>query len=408
MPEFAYIALTAAGSRTRGVRTASDLQAAAGALRAEGLFVIELAPAAGIPASPGRRSLAAWLADGVGWPIRTADRVQFLRQLGLMLRSGLPLLHALEVFAGQCSHTLLKRAVLRTADRIRGGMSLSAALERQGSLLPPLALRMIAVGETIGELETTLERMAAHLERRADIRNSLLTSLAYPVLLVLMTVGVVVFLVTRVIPRFVQLLSIRNVAMPAATQGLIAATEFLNRHGLLIAAAFAGAVIALLLLSLIRPVRYAVDRTLLGVPILGTILTLSFLAHFGRTMAALLKSGVPLLDALRTLGHSVGNRAMARRVQAASESVLAGRSLSEGLRCRVIPPLLSELVAVGEVSGTLETVLEDAADFYETRLQRTVKWMAGLFEPAMILIVGGIVGFVYIAFFSVLYRMSGG
>lgn len=407
MPSFAYIAMNERGQRTGGACQAADMASAVASLRADRLFVLEIRPTAE-PAAPSPGVVRARLRDRFARSIRTSDQIQFLRQMCLMLRSGLPLLHALEVFARQCSRAVVARAVRRTAERIQAGQSLSTALAEERSLLPPLALRMIAIGETIGELDGVMDRVATHLERRAEIRSSLLTSLAYPMILVIATIGVVAFLVTNVIPKFVQLLSSRSMSMPPAAQWLMDATNFLNTYGLHLLGGLVGVVLLLFLGSLVRPVRYAMDRAVLSIPIVGQVIRLAFLAHVGRTLSALLRSGVPILDALRTLAQSVSNRALAARVQAASDDVLGGRPLSAGLRCRLIPPLLPELVAVGEASGTLDTVLDDAGDYYETRLRRTVKWMAGLFEPAMILIVGGIVGFVYIAFFSVLYQVSAG
>ncbi len=409
MPSFSYLAMDKDGKRTRGVCESSDLQAAAATLRAGQMFVLEIRPLSA-QSMEGVKRWARRAASGflgrIGRPVTGQDRIQFLRQMCLMLRAGLPLLHALEVFADQCPKPLLAKAVRRVATRIQHGGSFSTALAQEPSLLSPLTLKMVAVGETIGELDTIMERMADHFERRAEFRSSILTSLAYPVLLLLITIAVVVFLVTQVIPKFLHLLAGRNVAMPAITQHLVKATEFLNANGLKLAIGIVLGAILIAALSLLGKVRYWMDRCLLAVPLLGSILTLAFVAHFGRTLAILLKSGVPILDGLRVLGNSIGNKAFALRIQDAAANVLAGKPLSQGLRASIIPPLLPELVSVGEISGTLDGVLADAAVFYETKLRRKVKLMASLFEPTLILVVGGIVGFVYIAFFSVLYQVS--
>lgn len=410
MPTYSYDALRADGTKTGGAREAPTLEAAAEALRADSLFILRIeeseAGGGAGAAAPPRRGPGAARFLGFLRPTAGADRVQFFRQMCLMLRSGMPLLHDLEVFGGNCPNSRLAAAVDRIADRVRNGSSFSAALGREPRLFPPLVVKMVATGEATGEMDAILERVADHLEHRAEIRGTLLTSLTYPMLLVVVTAGVVAFLVTTVIPKFMRMLESRNIAMPAVTQTLMDATDFLNAHGLGILLGVAACALLLFAASRTEQGRYGIDRFLLSIPVVGGILTLAFLAQFGRTLAVMVKSGVPLVDGVRLLSESLPNRAFSRRLAEAGGAVLKGVSLSRGLESRLIPPMLTELVKVGELSGTLDTVLEDAGVFYEKRLQRRIKWMASLFEPALILIIGGIVGFVYISFFSVLYQMS--
>jgi len=411
MPAFEYKGLDASGGKTRGVCESADVNSAAAMLRASEVYVLDIQPARSgrgwvgpVDADPRRSPLR----DFFRLPISAQDRVQLLRQLCLMLRSGLPLMQALEVYGSQCPKPLMARAVRRVAQRIQAGRSLSAAMGLEKGLLTPLTLRMIAVGETTGELDSVLDRLAGHMERAAELRNTVLTSLAYPVLLVLLTVAVVIYLVTRVIPQFMHLLEGRNLSLPPMASFLVDTTNWLNAHGLTLLIVLAAIVAATLAARRSQAVRLRMDRALLLAPVVGKLARLSLLAHFGRTLGVLLKSGVPILDALRSMAEGVGNLAFARHVEHAAQEVLAGKSLSGALRSRLVPPLLTELVNVGEVSGTLDAVLDDVAEFYETALRRRIKWMSGLFEPVLILIVGGLVGFVYIAFFSVLYQVSAG
>jgi type IV pilus assembly protein PilC len=411
MPAFAYKAMAADGARRTGISQAPDIQAAAGALRAEGLLILEI------------REISPWNVGGLWRRLRSAeirtprlieslmpvshrDIVRFFRQMAMMLRSGLPLLHAVEVFRDQCSNPRLARAVGRIAARLLAGDSLSSAMGQQRRLFSPLAVRMIATGEVTGELDTLLERLAAQREQEADLKSSLMTSLTYPALVVVITVGVVAFLVASVIPKFIHFLESRNASLPATTRWLVDITDFLNTNGLWIGAALLGSLLAIAGLAATRQGRYAIDRAVLSLPLLGRLFTLAFVAHFGRTLAILLRSGVQVMDGLKIIGESVGNKAFAAQVRKAEAAVLRGQPLSQGLRARIIPSILPELVSTGEVAGTLDTVLEELGVYHERRLQRQIKWMATLIEPAVILIVGGIVGFVYIAFFQALYQMS--
>jgi type IV pilus assembly protein PilC len=295
----------------------------------------------------------------------------------------------------------------RIADRILRGATLSSAFEAE-KLVPPLAVKMIATGEATGEIDVIMERIAAQMEHEAEVKNSLLTSLMYPALVVLITTGVVTFLVTKVLPKFAQFLASRNAALPPTTQMLIDATKFLNAKGPWILAGLVGGALGVAGLRMTRPGRLLVDRALLSIPVVGRVITLAFVAQFGRTMAILLRSGIQILDALKLLSETVGNKAFGAQLLKAEKEVLEGRPMSQGLRARIIPPLLPELVTTGEATGALDMVLEEMGVFYEKKLQREIKLMATLFEPLMILIVGGIVGFVYIAFFQALYQVSTG
>ncbi len=406
------MALDSQGVRRRGICQSADAQSAASALRAENLLVVELrkaSPLSGGDLASLRTRARAGLVEAVGLCRRVTRRdvIQFFRQLGLMIRSGLTVLRSLEVFRDQCPKLRLARAVGRIAERILKGSTLSAAFEAE-PIFPPLAVRMIATGEATGELDVILDRISDQMEHEAEVRNSLLTSLMYPALVMLITAGVVTFLVTKVLPKFAQLLAVRNMVLPRSTQFLLDAAAFLNQWGLWILGGIAVALLSVGVACTTRRGRYAVDRTLLAVPVVGRVITLAFVAHFGRTMAVLLKSGLQILDALKLMGDTVGNKAFGAVLGRAEQEVLEGRPMSSGLRGRIVPRLLPEIVGTGEATGALDSVLEEIGTHYEQRLRREIKLLATLFEPAMILIVGGIVGFVYIAFFQALYQVSAG
>ncbi|MCK6488884.1 MAG: type II secretion system F family protein [Planctomycetes bacterium] len=403
MRSYAYLVLDGDGRQQRGALAAENATAAAAALRGRGWAILEVrerrAPLRLPPLRPG-----AWLA-GLR-PVTGNDLVQFLRQLALMLRSGLPLLHALEVLEQNCGKLRLARAIARVSDAVRQGRSFSAALAGEPRLFPPLMTQLVAAGEASGELAVILDRLAAQQERRAELRASLMTSMSYPALVVLITIGVVAFLVTNVIPKFMRLLAGRQVALPASTRLLVDVSDFLRANALTMAVTLAAAIALVALLRLGARGRLATDRLLLALPLVGRALILATTANFCRTLAILLRSGVPILDGLHLLGGGSGNQAFAAQLRRAEQGLLAGRPLSQGLRAPFIPALVPELVGVGESTGTLDSVLEEAGLHHEQALQRTIRWMTTLFEPAMILVIGGVVGFVYVSFFQVLYQLS--
>jgi type IV pilus assembly protein PilC len=294
----------------------------------------------------------------------------------------------------------------RIAVAVQSGNGLSAALAAEKRLFPSFAIKMVATGEATGELDVMLDRIADYIEYKAELRNSLLTSLTYPALVVVITVAVVVFLVTNVIPKFMSILAARNITLPDTTQLLVDITDFANRYGATILMVVLVVAFVVVITYLTRPGRLLIDRVLLSLPIVGHVLTLAFIAHFGRTLAILIKSGLPVLEGLSLLGESTANRAFARHLKCAEQRLLDGKSLSQGLQAKIVPQILPALVSIGEASGNLDTVLDELGVFHERKLRSELKWVASLFEPVMILIVGGIVGFVYISFFQVLYQMS--
>lgn len=404
MPSFAYKAMAADGTKNCGTCEAPNLRDAAESLRAGGRFVLDLREVAepndrGITGSQ-RRTLGYWR------PVSSRDLVLFFRHMGLMLRSGLPLLQALDVYRVHATRRGMAAAARRCAAAIRSGAGFSKALSAERGLFPELAVKLAATGEATGELGVMLDRIADQIEHKSELRNSLLASMVYPGLVVIITIAVVVFLISFVIPKFTAVLAQRKVALPASTQLLVDISEFVNRNGTKTVTVLLGALVILVLVWLTRPGRLAIDRLLLSVPVIGHMLTLAFMAQFGRTLAILLKSGMPALESLGLLGESTGNRAFARHLKKAATLVLGGRPLSEGLDARIIPPVLPAMVSIGEASGNLDTILEELGIFHEKKLSSELKWLSSLFEPAMILVVGGLVGFVYISFFQVLYQLA--
>lgn len=409
MPFFEYTALGAGGEKVVAVHEAPDRKAMAGELRARGLYVLKIDRAAGpaqrTNAAP-EKTLAVRIAENLR-PVGPGDAAAVFRQVSLMLRSGLTLLDALDVCGEQTGKAALRVSLKRIANAIQSGSSFSAATEKERKIFPSISAKMIAAGEMSGELDVVLERLAGQIERRIELKGTLLGAMVYPALVVLITVGVVSFLMIKVIPKFTQILSARNIALPATTQTLVDVSAFVNENGAAILTAFAAATVLLLAGYATRRGRVICDRLLLFVPIIGKTVLISSVAHFGRTTALLLKSGIPIMDALRIMSQSIGNRAIALEFEAVENGILEGRSFSLSLKASLMPRMAVEVVKVGEMTGALDGVLDDLGGFYEERLRKRVKWMSTIFEPLMILIVGGIVGFVYFAFFQVLFQISG-
>jgi type IV pilus assembly protein PilC len=412
MPAFQYTALRSGGRKVSGTVEATDSSAAAAVLREQGNFILELNANRTAAA---RAAEGATEANGTGgvditlrglMPIRARDTVFVFQQLALMLRSGLTLLQSLQVCRDQCSHPRLARVLERLANAVRTGSSLSQAMGAEGRVFSQVAVQLVRTAEATGELDTTLERIAEQLDRKLDLQNSLLTSLVYPTIVMLSAIGVVIFLAVYAIPRFQRFLANRNVALPATTQAMMDVVGFLRDNGIAVLAG-AGAVSGIVLaVYLTATGRRRFHALFLRLPVVGKLLTSAAMAQLGRTLSALLRSGVTVLEGLRIVKDSTGNRALAAHLEGAADRVLRGQTVSQALRGRLVPRLVSEVVHTGEMSGSLDTVCDELGSYYTRDLEKRIRRLTALFEPAMILVVGGIVGFVYFSFFQVLFQLS--
>lgn len=392
-----YVALDERGAEVRGGVDAPDAAGAAAALRARGLFPLELA--AGRAAEPDADR--AWRLEYV----RSADVVLFLTQLALMLRTGLTLLQALETLEAAANRVGLRRAARRLTRTVSSGRPLSDGLQAERALFPEIAVHLVRTAEATGELPDALERSAEFVERRAAMQAQLLTSLAYPSLVVLVSCATFWFLTVKVLPKFVSFLAGRGAALPWSTQLLMDVSAFMQQWG---AALLLGALAALALFVVVRRLdagRRLTDRAALSVPVVGGLLRAAAQAHLGRTLGLLLRSGLPLVESLRLLADSFTNRAYAGVVLRARERVVQGMALAPSLEHPVVSPMTTQVVRVGEETGALDDVLLRLGEFHDRRLQTHVRTLATFIEPVIIVVVGGMVGFVYISFFQALFSL---
>lgn len=393
-----YVALDEQGREVQGGLDAPDLQQAALTLRGQGLFPLDLAEgrAARAPAAPST------LPSFVG----TADVVLFLSELGLMLRTGLTLLQALDTLSQVLGSRGLRACAGRLSTALQAGRPLSAALEDEGRIFPPVVAHLVRMAEATGELDQAFARAAEYLERRAALRSQVVTSLIYPVVVVLVAGGVFWFLTTRIVPKFAKFLERRHGALPATTQTLMDVSAFMQQWGPSLLLALAGAVAALLVARRTAAGRAAVDHGVLRVPLLGGIARTAAMAHLGRTLGLLLRSGLPLHESLTILGGSFENRAYADHVARAREKVVQGATLAQSLAGPHVTPLTTQVIGVGEQAGALDEVLSELGDFYDKRLQARLRTLSSLVEPAILLVVGGMVGFVYLSFFQAIFSLA--
>ena len=408
MTTFSYVGLNPQGKELRGTLDAADLNDARAKLRAQGLRILEVVAGQIGGQSPMQMLKAGWDFFRSGLSVRNSDLMLFYRQMQLMLRAGHTILEALEAAGRLAGRPRLSITLARIADRISAGSSFSAAIAKENKLFPRIAVKLAEAGEASGELDSVFERLAALTERRADVHRQLITAMTYPAIVSLAAIGVISFLVGSVVPRFAVFLQSRGKAIPWAAKTMMDIADWLGRWGLTVVVTFGAMVAGFFILRRLAKFRLITDRIFLHIPILGSTIMSAALAQISWTFGLLLKSRLTVLDALRSVSQVAGNEWLAHALNEAAEQVLEGRALAVALDRPPIPHLLRHMAAIGERSGEMETVMEALGGHYQKALDARVKMLSSMIEPVLTLLIGGIVGFVYYAFFQAGLAVSTG
>lgn len=400
MPAFLYTVRDASGARFSGELESASSSAAAAELRGRGLVVITIEEAQSSATTRG------WTPSELLW-IRSLDIEISLYQLATLLRSGLTLLSALRLVAEQAERGRLRRVWDEVVVTIEGGRTFADALA-QHPCFNRLVVQLVSVGEQTGHLGPVLERAAAALEKRRTLRASLITTLMYPAIVFLLAIGLAVYMVIGVLPKLQVFLRAMGKKLPPMTQRLLDISDWIQINGITTVIIAVTLLIALVMVFLWPPGRAVIDALALRIPLLGKAFRTAGTALFATCFSALLSSGVTLIEALRVTERLMGNRRLASIVTTAREQVMQGEPLVRHLaRSHGFMPMLSRMVAVGESSGTLDNVLDEVARFHEAQLERLIKRLSALIEPAVIVTVGSVVGYVYISFFMALFAATG-
>lgn len=403
MPQFAYTARTPEGRSRNGTADADSPSALIDQLREQGYLVLQVRPVGG----GGLGSLSISLNPFAYLPPRRIDVEQGLHQIAVMLRSGLTLLAALRTAGEQGDRPSVRRLWASTAERIQQGASLTDAFDAHRRI-PRLAVDLVRVGEQTGTLDVVMARAAETLERRRHLRTSLMTALMYPTIVLVAALGVTAFMLLVVIPRLETFLDALGRDLPALTQMLLDISATLHHHAPIVLVGTVTAGLMFVILYRWEPARVPIDHVLLRVPVIGKLLRTAITASFARTLGTLIGSGLTLLESLRTAEQQQVNRYVAKRVAEARDRVMQGGTLAETLgEGHAFLPMLPRMVAVGEASGTLDETLGEVARFHEAQLQSAIRQFSAIVEPVIIVVVGGIVGFVYISFFLAMFAAAG-
>ena len=398
MSTFAYKALDPTGTTIQGEIEADDKVAVASQLRSRGLIVVDIDEQGG-----GQQDLLA------RWKKVKADELTVAtRQFSTMVSSGMSMLRALYVLEEQQENEKLKEAFAQIRKDVEAGLALSDALARHPKIFNELYVAMVAAGETGGILEETLHRVADQLEKDASLRRQIKSAMVYPAVIGGFALLVVIALVAFLVPVFEGVFEDFGGELPPITKVTVAASDLITGKPYIIIAVIVGVIWGFRRWKNSKRGKEQWDRIKLRFPFkIGDVVQKVALARFARTYSALIAAGVPMLEAIEITGRTSGNVVVENAMHAVHESVRNGGTISAPMREEpdAFPGMVVQMIAVGEETGALDSMLSKIADFYEDEVAAAVKALTSILEPLMIIIVGGIVGFIVIAMYMPLFKV---
>lgn len=401
MVAFVYKARMLTGGMTEGTLDAPDQRAAVDQLRGQKLIPLEISEAP--PSLMSRLQELSPFKPKVG----AKELVLFSRQLSTLVSAGVPLVQGLTILEEQVESKVFKGIVHTIKDDIEAGQSITDALRKHPAAFEELYVSMIKAGEVGGILDVILERLSTYLEQAENLRAKVKGAMMYPMVVSIIASCVTLFLLMGVIPTFANIFAGFGAQLPFITQMLINISNGLRRFWYLVLALPVGAVTALKQYRKTEIGQRNLDALSLKVPVFGMLLKKVAVAKFTRTLGTLIKSGVPILQALETVAKTSGNKVIEIAIMTARESVKEGERIATQLRkANVFPPMVIQMVAIGEETGNLDTMLNKIADFYDQEVDVAVKSLTSMIEPIIIVIMGVVIGFIVIAMFLPMFELG--
>ncbi len=402
MAKFKYTARNASGREVKGSIDAVDENDATGKLRQKGLSVVELTEAkakekkeSSLFQQPRKATVG--------------ELALFTRQLATMLSAGIPLLEGIEILGEQTmeSNKGFGEGVMELTDAVRSGGSFSESMAAYPKIFPPIYINMIKAGEASGQLDSILDRLADYMEASEKLKAEIKSAMTYPVVSLVMVLAITVYLLLGVVPKFEMMFNSIGGELPGLTVVVLSASYFLQDHWGPLFGGIAAAFVALKVVTKTETGAYVMDTVKLKMPVFGGLSQKVAISRFARTFSTLLTSGVPILGALEIVANTSGNKVLERYIFETRETVRGGENLSVNLATVwVFPPMVTKMIAIGERSGALETLLSKISDFYDEQVEVMVKSLTSLIEPFMLGAMGLLVGTIVLAIFMPILEMQ--
>jgi general secretion pathway protein F len=415
MPVFEYRGLDAAGKTVNGLKEADSPKGLRATLRKDGVFLTDVVGQAepGGKATKGKATVGSVASTDINLRrlasggVNTDDIAVMTRQLATLLKAGVSLVEALSAMVDQVEKETLKRILSDVKQKVNEGSSLGDALNHHVKVFGPLFVNMIRAGESSGALDSVLLRLAEFTEGQARLRQKIMGTMLYPIIMMVIGGGVLIALMTLVVPKVTKIFEDLKSNLPLPTRILIGTSNFLQNYWFVVTPLLIGSVFAFFRWSKSEKGKPVWDRFALTLPVVGPLIRQLAVARFSRTLATLLKSGVPLLAALDIVKNVITNMTMSAVVDRARDAIREGESIAGPLKkSGEFPPLVYHMITIGERTGQLEDMLLNVAESYESSVNVRIGALTALLEPMMIVLMGATIGFVAISILLPILKMN--
>ncbi|MEK4038307.1 type II secretion system F family protein [Paenibacillus sp. FSL L8-0493] len=399
MPLFEYQVKTAAGKSIKGKLTATDKPTAMEELRKRGLTVFSLIE---------RKTTILSMDIYIGNPVKPLHFIIYCRQFATLMRAGVSIVDATRILAEQTESKPLRKALVDVNSSLIRGISFSQAVQDHKKIFPQLFVSMIRAGEESGDIEGTLDRLAMFFEKQHTTTEKIKSALTYPITVGVMAIAAVIYLLWAIVPQFVTMFESMDAELPAITQMVLALSKSIQGQWYFWILGVLLLVIAFQITKRTEKGAYALDYAKLKIPVFGKLNQKGSIAQFTRTFSSLYASSVPILQSLVIVEEVAGNKVIGRFIRSAGDSLRQGNPLSEPLKkAWVFPPLVTQMIAIGEETGALDTMLSKVADFYEMDVENTVDRLKSLLEPLLIAFLAAVVGVIVAAIMLPMFSLYG-
>lgn len=397
MPNFRYRAVNPSGRYVNGNITAATTSIALRDLKEKGLHVVDISD----------KSHSIWTTDlGFKPTVNVDDFVAFCRQLATLFKSGINIVEAMQVLREQTESKVMKQVIHEVTDEMIQGSQLSAACAKHPHIFSPLFINMIRAGEISGNMDEMLERVATFFEKDRYTKSKVKSALIYPVVVGIITIAVVAALLIFVVPRFVANFEQMKVELPLPTIIVMSISNWMLDHWLLLILLLT---IPMLIVRWMRTIprgRYMLDYMMLKLPVFGILIHKQAMARFCRTFSSLYAASVPMLQMLHIIGLIIGNEVIMKVIRESREGLSQGRPLAEPYKTTwVFPPMVTQMLALGEQTGALDVTMQKVADFYEQDVDMMTDRIKSLIEPLMIVFLAGTIGVIVLAVMSPMFKL---
>jgi type IV pilus assembly protein PilC len=393
---FIWEGRTRGGGAHKGEIEADTKEVAIATLRQQHIIVTTIKP------KPKELSL-----PGFGGSVSEKDLVLFTRQFSTMIDAGLPLVQCLDILSKQTENKTFAKALVEIKKDVEGGTTFADALRKYPKIFDDLYVNLVQAGEVGGVLDTTFARLAGYIEKARSLKGKVKSAMIYPSAILFVAVSVVVFLMIFVIPVFAQMFQDFGGTLPWPTQLVIGLSNFMKSYILFGVPIFIVAVFGFKQYYRTEPGKRTVHRTMLKAPIFGSLMQKAAVARFSRTLSTLMGSGVPIIDSLDITARTAGNKVLEDAVLASVGSIREGQTLATPLaKHAVFPPMVVQMVEIGDVTGELDSMLSKIADFFEEEVDRAVEALTAMLEPMMMVFLGTTLGFIIVAMYLPIFKMG--